>query len=151
MSNDMKACAGFIIGSTRRVILKELNAAFIEHNIPLTIEQYIFLHTLKRQDGEVTQQDMANLTCKDKSTVLRTIDILEKMGLVQRLGDTEDRRKKILKITAKCKKTFDEILDIENSTMKKLTTGICQEDYEAMVRVMNRIQENAHPSNKADK
>lgn len=148
MSNEIGICAGFIIGSTRRVILKELNAAFIEHNIPLTIEQYIFLHTLKRQDGEVTQQDMANLTCKDKSAVLRTIDILEEMGLVQRLGDSEDRRKKILKLTPKCIKTFDQILEIENCTMNKLTAGICRDDYEAMVRVMTQIQQNAHPNNK---
>lgn len=151
MSNEIEASVGFIIGSTRRLILKELNAAFIEHNIPLTIEQYIFLHTLKRQENEVTQQDMANLICKDKSAILRTIDILEKMGLVQRLDDMEDRRKKILKVTAKCEKTFDKIIDIENCTMTKLTAGICPEDYEAMVRVMNQIQENAHPNNKADK
>lgn len=151
MSNKIDASAGFIIGSTRRIILRELNAAFIEHNIPITIEQYIFLHTLKRQEHDVTLQDMANLSCKDKSAILRTIDILEKMGLVQRLDDAEDRRKKILKITARCEKTFDKIIDIENCTMKKLTTGISPEDYEAMVRVMNQIQENANLNSKADK
>jgi DNA-binding MarR family transcriptional regulator len=151
MSNDIEASVGLIIGSTRRVILKELNAAFIEHNIPLTIEQYIFLHTLKRQDGEVTQQDMANVICKDKSAILRTIDVLEKMKLVQRLHDSEDRRKKILQITPRCEIIFDKILEIENCTMKRLTTGISQQDYEAMVRVMTQIQENAGINNKADK
>lgn len=151
MSNDIEASVGLIIGSTRRVILKELNAAFIEHNIPLTIEQYIFLHTLKRQDGEVTQQDMANVICKDKSAILRTIDVLEKMKLVQRLHDSEDRRKKILQITPRCERIFDKILEIENYTMKRLTTGISQQDYEAMVTVMTQIQENAAINNKADK
>jgi DNA-binding MarR family transcriptional regulator len=144
MSNDLATSTGSIIGSTRRVILKELNAAFIENDIPLSIEQYIFLHTLKRQEGEVTQQDMANLTCKDKSAVLRTIDILEKMKLVQRLGDAADRRRKILKVTPRCEKIFERILALEKTTMSKLTKGIAAEDYEAMVRVLTQIQQNAN-------
>lgn len=144
MSNDLAVSMGFIIGSTRRIILRELNAAFIEHNIPLTIEQYIFLHTLNRLRGEITQQDMANLICKDKSAVLRTIDVLEEQGLVQRHNDGSDRRKKTLTITDKCEKILDEVSEIEKQTMDRLKAGISIEDYEAMVRVMNQIQENAN-------
>lgn len=144
MGNDLALSLGSLIGSTRRTILRDLNAAFIEHEIPLTMEQYVFLHTLNRLSGEVTQQDMANLICKDKSAILRTIDVLEKQGLVQRLHDSTDRRKNTLNITNECRKILDEVSKIEKHVIDRLIIGITPQDYEAMVRAMNKIQENAN-------
>ncbi|MDB5013058.1 MAG: regulatory protein MarR, partial [Daejeonella sp.] len=99
MDNDLESSIGYIIGTTRRLILKTLNDAFQKNNISITIEQYVFLSILKNQTVDVTQQDMACLMCKDKSAVLRTIDILENKGLVQRLTVSGDRRKNIIKLT----------------------------------------------------
>ena len=148
MSNETEPSMGLIIGTTRRVILKELHAVFIEHEIPLTIEQYIFLYSLNQLEGEITQQDMANLICKDKSAILRTIDVLEEQGLVKRHNDNADRRKKTLTITEKCNKVLEEVSVIEKQLMDRLKKGISDADYQAMVRVMTQIQDNANNKNK---
>jgi len=143
MSNDSGASIGYVIGTTRRLILKELGAVFIQNNIPITIEQFIFLHILRSMEGEVTQQDMANNTCKDKSAVLRTIDALERQGLVQRTQLSGDRRKNTLSVTAKCEELFKTLLELEAQTMGTLTEGINSEEYQATIRVLKKIQENA--------
>jgi len=143
MDNDLESSLGYIIGTTRRLVLKTLNEAFVKNNIPITIEQFVFLSLLKSQTGEVTQQDMACLTCKDKSAVLRTIDILEKKGLVQRLSVSGDRRKNILQI-ANCDRLFSAIMKIERQTMDMLTEGIAAEDIAAMMRGFEQIQLNAN-------
>ncbi len=144
MSNEMNTSIGYIIGSTRRVILKELGSVFLENNIPITIEQYIFLVALRNQKGEVTQQDMANHICKDKSAILRTIDVLEKQGLVQRTQVSGDRRKNTLSFTAKCEELFGSIAKLETKTMETLTAGINREEYDTAIRVLQHIQQNAN-------
>ena len=143
MSNDSGASIGYVIGTTRRLILKELGAVFIQNNIPITIEQFIFLHILRSMEGEVTQQDMANNTCKDKSAVLRTIDALERQGLVQRTQLSGDRRKNTLSVTAKCEELFKTLLELEAQTMGSLTEGIDNDEYQTTIRVLKKIQENA--------
>ncbi|MEJ6980097.1 MarR family transcriptional regulator [Pedobacter sp. P351] len=148
MSNETEPSMGLIIGTARRVILKELQSVFIEHEIPLTIEQYIFIYSLNQLEGEITQQDMANLICKDKSAILRTIDVLEEQGLVMRHNDNVDRRKKTLTITEKCNKILEDVSVIEKQMMDRLRKGISDEDYQAMVRVMTQIQDNANNKNK---
>ena len=144
MSNKLVPSLGSLIGSTRRLILRELNTAFIEHQIPLSIEQYIFIYTLHKVSSEVTQQDMANLMCKDKSSILRTIDVLEKDGLVTRDADSADRRKNTLHLTPKCKSLLHQVSEIEAPVIERLTVGISCQDYEAMVRALTKIQENAN-------
>jgi DNA-binding MarR family transcriptional regulator len=142
MNNKLETSIGYVIASTRRIILKELNAAFIENDIPLTIEQFIFLNSLKNMPGEVTQQDIANQICKDKSAVLRTIDILEKKELVERHQVSGDRRKNILSLTPKCEELFDRILEIEGKTMNRMISGINEEDIKCAIKVLNHIQLN---------
>jgi len=144
MSNNPVPSLGSLIGSTRRLILRELNAAFIEHQIPLSIEQYIFIYTLNKMSNEVTQQDMANMMCKDKSSILRTIDVLEKDGLVKRDTDSADRRKNTLHLTSNCRSLLLELGEIETKVIERLTAGISSQDYQAMVRALDQIQENAN-------
>jgi DNA-binding MarR family transcriptional regulator len=143
MGNDLEFSIGYIIGTTRRLILKKLNEAFVKNNIPITIEQFIFLSTLKDQSGDVTQQDMACLTCKDKSAILRTIDILEKKGLVKRQAASDDRRKNTLIIAEGCEDLFAQIIKIEKEITSSLKEGISDTDYEAMLRALDKIQHNA--------
>jgi MarR family transcriptional regulator for hemolysin len=135
---------GFIIGMTRRMIVKKMNEALSENNIPLTLEQFVFLKMLRNNQDEASQQELSNLTGKDKSATLRTIDILEKKGMVVRHSVSGDRRKNVIAFTEKCEKLFDNVLQIEEETMYKLKKGINKEDYEAMVRVMQQIQNNAN-------
>lgn len=144
MSNRTSPSIGYVIGTTRRLILRVLGAAFVKHNIPITIEQYIFLHALRSMEGDVTQQDMANHTCKDKSAVLRTIDVLEKQELVRRSQVAGDRRKNTIISTEKCDQLFERIFDIEEGIFKALTENISNEDYETTLRVLGQIQQNAN-------
>jgi len=150
MSNKTSPYIGYVIGTTRRLILKVLGAEFIKHQIPITIEQYIFLHTLRSMEGDVTQQDMANHTCKDKSAVLRTIDILEKQDLVKRSQVAGDRRKNTISPTEKCNQLFNEIFELEEKIFSGLTQGISNEDYDTAIKVLRQIQQNANtlPSGK---
>jgi MarR family transcriptional regulator, transcriptional regulator for hemolysin len=133
---------GFVIGATRRLILKELNAALLQRQVPVTIEQFIFLNSLQHLEGPVSQQDVSKFLCKDKSGVLRILNNLEQKGLVERYDDVSDGRKKLVRLTPESIEILRQVNEIEQETSERLRKGICEADYQAMLRVMQQIQNN---------
>ncbi|MAX79814.1 MAG: hypothetical protein CL843_06540 [Crocinitomicaceae bacterium] len=77
-------------------IIKEIRNQGIE----LPGEQIHVLEVLATNKSLI-QQELSDLLHKDKSAVLRIIDSLEKKGLVVRVPDETDRRKKNIVITNK--------------------------------------------------
>ena len=68
-----------------------LNKIFHNHGFNLTPEQYLVIDTLW-DEGVLSQQQIADIIIKDKNSVTKLIDALEKKGLVQRKTDEQDRR-----------------------------------------------------------
>jgi len=75
---------------------------FRENAIDLTYEMHQIMACLWRKDG-IKQQELADLTLKDKASMTFLIDNLSKRGLVKRLEDATDRRSKLIYLTAKGK------------------------------------------------
>ncbi len=89
---------------TRELI--RVNTAFRQHiqatlrhnNMDLTFEMLQVLACLWAANG-INQQEIANLTVKDKASVTYLIDNLTKRGLVIRKEDEDDRRNKLIFLT----------------------------------------------------
>jgi DNA-binding MarR family transcriptional regulator len=78
----------------RRYIQNKLR----EHDIDLTYEMFQVLACLWKAEG-VNQQEIANMTVKDKAGVTGLIDNLAKRNLVFRQEDAADRRNKLIFLT----------------------------------------------------
>ena len=76
---------------------------FKEHNIDLTYEMHQVMACLWKRDG-INQQEIADLTLRDKAGITFLIDNLSKRDLVKRQEDPGDRRSKLIFLTAKGKK-----------------------------------------------
>jgi MarR family transcriptional regulator for hemolysin len=70
-------------------------------DMKLTMPQFVLLFTINEEKEEVILKDMAEKLGKDKSAILRMIDLLEKKELVRRVVDQNDRRKNQLMVTKK--------------------------------------------------
>lgn len=79
-----------------------LQQKFKENSIDLTYEMHQIMACLWRKDG-INQQELADLTVKDKASMTYLIDNLTKRGLVKRTEDSSDRRSKLIYLTAKGK------------------------------------------------
>ena len=75
-----------------------LQSKLRQNNIDLTFEMLQVLGCLWRSDG-INQQEIANITVKDKASMTYLIDNLTKRGLVSRLEDANDRRNKLILLT----------------------------------------------------
>lgn len=77
---------------------------FKEHKVNLTFEMLQVLACLWNKDG-INQQEIANITVKDKASMTYLIDNLVKRNLVYRQEDSSDRRNKLIYLTEQGLKT----------------------------------------------
>ncbi len=87
--------SGKISGSINRTVLK----AFSREGIDITTEQWTVLSCLWDKD-KIIQQVICDLTQKDKPSVTRLIDNLEKKNLVKRISDPADRRNNLIHLSS---------------------------------------------------
>lgn len=86
----------------RDMLRQFLQKKFRENNIDLTYEMHQIMACLWKNDG-LMQQDLANKTLKDKASLTCLIDNLSKRNLVDRYEDPNDRRSKLIFLTAEGK------------------------------------------------
>jgi DNA-binding MarR family transcriptional regulator len=99
IENQLKNSLGTLIGRTSHAILNKLQKRFREEGYNITVEQWQVLINLNNTNHQFHQQ-LAENTFKEKSTITRLLDGLEKKNLVERVSDTNDRRQKSIRITA---------------------------------------------------
>ncbi len=93
----MKKEIGVYIDRTYKVVRQDLINRFKKANINITPEQWVILSKL--QTTTLSQADLASESFKDKHTVSRIIDLLQKKGYVTRLKDPEDGRRYLISLT----------------------------------------------------
>lgn len=130
-------------GSTRRLILKPMELRMKQDGITHSMDQMVLLLIVRYSCELIVQQDMVDIMGKDKSVILRMVDVLENDGLLRRVVDAKDRRRNNLDLTKKGVLLTDRVLEIETIVSEELLQGVSDADIEAFHRVVNRIRQNA--------
>lgn len=99
---------GFLLDRALWTLSTALTTAFKEKGIDLPHSQYIIMRFLNEQDG-MSQNKLAILLHKDAAAIKRSIDNLEKKGLVVRNAVTG--RKNGIYLTEKAKALMPEVKD----------------------------------------
>src|SRR6201996_40132 len=81
----------FITGKASTAIARNLQKKFNVAGLKITIEQWSVLYHLWKEDGR-SQQELCNATYRDKPSITRLVDNLEKLQLVKRVPSENDRR-----------------------------------------------------------
>lgn len=87
----------FQIHRMKRTIFRHTNALMNEAGITLQLEQLPLIMIL--QSNSRSQRELSDITMRDKSSILRSINALEKKGLVVVKKDKGDKRKNIVSLT----------------------------------------------------
>lgn len=122
-----------------------LSAIFAKHGYDLTPEQFLVLDTLWG-DGVLSQQELADILKKDKNSVTKLIDALERKRFVERIPDKIDRRLNLIHITELAKSMKDNITDIALDCTNQIIKDIPEEDLNVFVSVLNKMAENMSSS-----
>jgi DNA-binding MarR family transcriptional regulator len=141
MEENCKNIFPYMIFVTVRALMKQTNALFANHNIAITIDQLLVLNVIADTPIGNSQQNMADVLDKDKSAVVRTIDILVKKKFVQRLTNPTDRRENIIQITPEGENIRQLANKIDNAHIEKITQQFNKEDYEGFKKILQQIRE----------
>ncbi|MHC1691069.1 MAG: MarR family winged helix-turn-helix transcriptional regulator [Bacteroidales bacterium] len=118
-----------------------MNSIFQKHGFNLTPEQFLVMDTLW-DEGVLSQQKIADIIFKDKNSVTKLIDALEKKGLVNRISDKSDRRLNQIHITERAIIIKEEITKIALESTDGIIRDIPREELLIFINVLNKMAKN---------
>ncbi|MBL7726031.1 MAG: winged helix-turn-helix transcriptional regulator [Dinghuibacter sp.] len=131
----------FITGKASTAIARRLQKKFNQAGLSLTIEQWSVLYHLWKQDG-LSQQQLCEATYRDKPSITRLIDNLEKAGLVKRMADKTDRRKNLVFITKQAKNLQETTMEMASDTLNEALRGVPTEWVDTSKEVLQMVYDN---------
>src|SRR5678810_648569 len=108
----------FITGKASTAIARRLQKNFKQNNVDITIEQWSVLYHLWKEDG-MSQQQLCDATFRDKPSITRLVDNLEKLQLVKRIASKSDRRMNMIYLTKQAQKLQDQTMELANQTLNE--------------------------------
>ena len=128
-------------------LIKYFAKELTRNGINLTPEQYLVMDIL--WDAEVmSQQAIADIIQKDKNSVTKFIDSLEKKGLVYRQVNKTDRRVNNIVVSEEGMKLKARTTEVAIGMMRNVLKDIKEENLMALDKVMNQIKENIDEAEK---
>ena len=101
---------GVFINLVHNRIKQYLSTIFQESGFNITPEQFLVMDALWN-NGVISQQELARIILKDKNSIVKLVDGLEKKGLVVRVADKVDRRKNLIELTDYAHSIKEKVID----------------------------------------
>ena len=131
----------FITGKAVTAIARNLQKKFNAAGMGVTIEQWSVLYHLWKEDGK-SQQELCNATFRDKPSITRLVDNLEKLQLVKRVASGDDRRINLIFLTRQAQKLQEETMALAEATLNEALEGVPAERIEVCKEVLQIVYDN---------
>ena len=142
---DIETVFVVLSGKISAAINRKMYRSFRKENIDITPEQWSVLYYLWEKDG-VNQQELCNATFKDKPSMTRLIDNLEKQQLVTRTTSQHDRRINIINLTEKGRKLDEMTQPVVTRTKEVALQGLTDEEIVLAQQLLNKVFSNIKKS-----
>ncbi len=137
MEYQLKNALGYQIALTALMVRHEFGRR-IAH-LKLASEQFGILCLIKEHPS-LTQTEIAQMLCKNKTTVTRMMDSLVKKGLITKEWNREDRRTQRIEMTDQGRETLEAALPIASAMAADLRKLVKEEHAEVVLEAMDKIQ-----------
>jgi DNA-binding MarR family transcriptional regulator len=130
-----------INGMASTAVARRLQKNFRNAGLDITIEQWTVLYHLWKEDC-LSQQQLCNRTYRDKPSITRLIDNLEKQKLLKRASHKNDKRINLVCLTDAGRALQDTTLELANQTMDEALHEVKKEDIEIVKKVLQQVYDN---------
>lgn len=138
----MGGISDFLI-STRWIIkMQENMLREIGQEYHLTLIEMIILSFLHNNPERDTAADIVEVRMLQKSNVSHAVETLYQKKYLERMQDTEDRRKIHLHLTAQAQPVICRMEERHREFEHGIFSGILPEDWETYIRVSEKMKEN---------
>ena len=131
----------FVTGKASTAIARRLQKKFNQSNLNITIEQWSVLYHLWKQDG-ISQQELCNATFRDKPSITRLVDNLEKLDLVKRVPSESDRRINLIYLTKQSQQLQKDTMSLAEETLNEALETVPADKIEVCKEVLQIVYDN---------
>ncbi|GAB3809576.1 MarR family winged helix-turn-helix transcriptional regulator [Micromonospora zhanjiangensis] len=125
----------FLLDRTSHALRGRMAAALAE--IGLTARMHcVLVHALEQ---ERTQIQLAEIGDMDKTTMVVTVDALEKAGLAERRPSSTDRRARIIAVTEKGARTARHSQEIVDRVHREALAALPDDERTVLLRALDRL------------
>ena len=118
-----------------------IGAFFQGEGYNITPEQFLVMDALWGQ-GSMSQQQIADTILKDKNSVVKLIDGLEKKNLIKRVANSADRRQNLIELTPHAKEIQKHVTDIAMNAVDLIIKDIPKNELYIFIKVLAKMAEN---------
>lgn len=131
----------FITGKASTALGRRLQRNFKNAELDITIEQWSVLYHLWKEDS-LSQQELCLRTFRDKPSITRLVDNLEKLKLVKRVPSKQDRRINLIKLTEAALALEATTMEMATQTLNEALQGVTNEEVELAKKVLQQVYDN---------
>lgn len=132
---------GFLVKQAGRALRSRVHQKIKARGYDITMEQGGVLMRLWMKDGQ-SQMEIGQFLGKDKTTMARVLDVMEKTLLVVRIPSKEDKRSKLIYLTRKGKETREVVTLSLKETIDEAVEGVPENEVEICKEVLRKVIEN---------
>ena len=138
----MKRTTELFIGlrSLFRLYDKLLKKVCTEHN--LTVIEADIISLLQNHPGKDTAADIVELRMLSKGAVSKGVDSLIQKSLLERIPDTEDRRKIHLRLMPQAGPVTETVNEVRDEFLDTVLNGFTKEELEMQTRFLQKLFDN---------
>ena len=129
------------LGKTSKMLGCFINETLATNAIDLTREQWVVLVKVSKHCG-LTQNELALITERDKTSLTRLIKTMERKKLIYREVSKNDKRIKLVYISEYGKTAYKKALPIIQNTTQKLQKGLSQQEINNILHTLQKLQTN---------
>jgi DNA-binding MarR family transcriptional regulator len=138
---EMALELGRCMTEMKNFLRQHIQAKIKEHGIDITFEMLEIMACLWNKDG-INQQELADITIKDKSSMTYLVDNLVKRNMVSREPDANDRRNNLICLTKEGKSLQKKLHPWILEMYDKAAFGLLQSEIDKSIKLIKRMTEN---------
>ena len=129
----------FLFNQAAYALSAQLSAAL--RDLGINVREFCVL--MKAAEEERTQNAVAELAALDKTTMVGTLDALERAGLAERRVSASDRRARVVGVTAKGRKVLERAYVIYDRVVDDALGDLSAEQRSAFVEALQLVTSSA--------
>lgn len=108
----------------------------------LTQTLWITMHNIHKLSHKQSQTKLAKIIGIEQPSLVRTLDQLEKKGLIIRTCSPDDRRTKLITLTDESKVIFEQVENILENIRVEILSGLNESELDIFSKILMKVEDN---------
>ena len=139
--NDINKVILFQIDQTSKIAKQYSQRELDRRELGITVDQWVLLKIIE-ESAPLSQKELGMRSKRDPASITRTLDLLEKKGLIERASMENNRRQYNILLTPAGADFVSANMGLITGLRERSVEGFSNQELEQLHSMLKRIQEN---------